>query len=109
MRAKQLTTTQRSAKLKLMHRENLKRRESAMADNFRKVESGDLIGQEEKGFCNVFVCVVADDDVFVLAKPKIQKIPKEEGVAIVGYSRENCKVYDNNAETMAKNRFEILD
>ena len=80
-----------------------------MADNFRRVESGDLIGQEEKGFCNVFVCVIADEDVFVLARPKIQKIPKEEGVMIVGYNRDNCKVYDNNAETMKKNRFEILD
>lgn len=80
-----------------------------MANDFRKVGTGDLVSKECGEYADVYVCVIADDDVFVLAKPKIQKIPKEEGVAIVGYSRENCKVYDNNAETMAKNRFEILD
>ena len=79
-----------------------------MAENFRKVKTGDLIGQEEKGFCNVFVCALAGEDIFVLAKPKIRKIPKEDGVEIVGYNRENCKVYDNNAETFNKYNFEVL-
>ena len=80
-----------------------------MAEDFRKVKTGDLIGQEEKGFCNVFVCALADEDIFVLARPKIRKIPKEDGVEIVGYNRENCKVYDNNTETFNKYGFEILD
>ena len=83
-----------------------------MAKDFRdtyKIKTGDLVGQESGDYCDVFVCVIADDDVFVLARPKIQKIPMEDGVEIVGYKRDNCKVYDNNAETMKKNHFEILD
>ena len=52
--------------------------------------------------------VIADDDVFVLARPQIRKIPMEDGVEIVGYKRENCKVYDNNVETFNKYNFEVL-
>ena len=78
-----------------------------MADNFRRVESGDLVSQEAGEFADVYVCVLADEDVFVLARPKIQL--RDDGVTIVGYKRDNCKVYDNNAETMKKNKFEILD
>lgn len=78
-----------------------------MADNFRKVSSGDLVSQESGECADVFVCVLADDEVFVLARPKIRL--KNDGVMIVGYKRDNCKVYDNNAETMKKNKFEILD
>ena len=78
-----------------------------MADNFRRVESGELVSQESGECADVYVCVIADEDVFVLARPKIKL--RDDGVAIVGYKRDNCKVYDNNAETMAKNRFEILD
>lgn len=78
-----------------------------MAENFRRVESGDLIAQEAGECADVYVCVLADEEVFVLARPKIQL--RDDGVTIVGYKRDNCKVYDNNAETMKKNHFEILD
>ena len=82
-----------------------------MAKNFQKslkIKTGDLVSQEVKDYYDVFVCVIADDDVFVLARPQIRKIPMEDGVEIVGYKRENCKVYDNNVETFNKYNFEVL-
>lgn len=77
-----------------------------MADNFRRVESGDLIAQEVGECADVYVCVLADEEVFVLARPKIQL--RDDGVTIVGYKRDNCKVYDNNHETLIKYNFEVL-
>ena len=82
-----------------------------MAENFQeslKIKTGDLVSQAVKDYYDVFVCVIANDDVFVLARPQIRKIPMEDGVEIVGYKRENCKVYDNNVETMNKYNFEVL-
>ena len=82
-----------------------------MAKDFRenyKVQTGDLVSQAVKDYYDVFVCVIANDDVFVLAKPQIRKIPMEDGVEIVGYKKENCKVYDNNYETLEKYNFEVL-
>ena len=82
-----------------------------MAENFQeslKIQTGDLVSQGVKDYYDVFVCVIADDDVFVLARPQIRKIPMEDGVEIVGYKRENCKVYDNNVETLNKYNFEVL-
>ena len=82
-----------------------------MAENFQeglKIKTGDLVSQGVKDYYDVFVCVIADDDVFVLARPQIRKIPMEDGVEIVGYKRENCKVYDNNVETLNKYNFEVL-
>lgn len=82
-----------------------------MAEDFQKslkVKTGDLVSQGVNDYADVFVCVIADDDVFVLARPKIHKIPMEDGVEIVGYKKDNCKVYDNNVETLNKYNFEVL-
>ncbi len=96
-----------------------------MAERYRKVVSGELVGQERGESCDVFVCVIADEDIFVLARPKIEVKQEEVAVPvgddgkfcmqikmvpdIIGYSRENCKVYDNNEETMKKHKFILLE
>lgn len=87
----------------------------AMAEKeFVKVKTDDLIGQIKPGSesADVFVCVLADNEKFVLARPRISIIKDEngeQGAEIVGFYRDNCKVYDNNSETLKKNYFEILE
>lgn len=91
-----------------------------MAERYRKVVSGELVGQERGESCDVFVCVIADEDIFVLARPEIrvkqEMVEEEDGGLymrmvpdIIGYKRENCKVYDNNEETMKKHKFILLE
>lgn len=75
---------------------------------FTKVQTDDIVLQVKPNsdYEEVFLCVIANEEIFVLAKPRF-KLLEDGGAEIVGYHKENCKIYENNAETMAKNHFEI--
>lgn len=75
---------------------------------FSRVKTGDIVVQAKKGqdFADVYSCVIADEDVFVLARPAIKLLP-DGGCEIVGYKKDNCKVYDNNQETLERNCFYV--
>lgn len=75
---------------------------------FVPVKTEDIVLRTKKGedVADVYVCAIANDEIFVLAKPRVNLLA-DGGVEIIGYYPENCKVYDNNAKTMGKHGFSI--
>jgi len=80
------------------------------AKDWRLVKTDDIILQEKPSndSADVFVCALANADLFVLAKTKIKILP-DGGAEIIGYSKENCKIYQNDYKTMEKNYFNFAE
>lgn len=80
------------------------------AKDWRLVKTDDIIIQEKPSndYADVFVCALANEEAFVLAKPKIKVLP-DGGAEIIGYSKENCKIYSNDFKTMEKNHFDFAE
>lgn len=85
------------------------------------VHKGDVVSKVySDDIAEVFLCVCADEEVFVLGKAKFKAVPSVEGGEIdmkdhstfdyelCGCSWENLKAYKNDEETLNKNKFDVL-
>ena len=85
------------------------------------VHKGDLVSKEySEQIAEVFVCVSADEELFVLGKAKFKVVPVDKNVAmdmkdhntydyeVCGCSWENLKAYKNDEETLNKNKMYVL-
>lgn len=85
------------------------------------VHKGDVVSKVyNEDIAEVFVCVIADEELFILGKAKFKAVPSRDGVVIdmkdhstfdyeiCGCSWENLKAYKNDEETLNKNKFDVL-
>lgn len=72
------------------------------------VKKGDLIGKTYKGkdYMDIFECVCADEEVFVIGKSKFQKVGEDYQVSGVSY--ENLKAFENTENSLVSNNLVIL-
>lgn len=86
------------------------------------VKKGDLLEKEVSGkdYAEVFTCLCADDEVFVIGRTKFKPV-KRYGVddngeqysyieyEVCGVSYENLRAFENSEKSLAKNGFVILE
>lgn len=81
------------------------------------VKKGDLLEKSVDGrsYADVFECVCADDEVFVVGRAKFQRVVgTENGISFVNYevcgvSYENLRAFPNTDESVEKNGFTVLE
>lgn len=77
------------------------------------VKKGDLLEKSVDGrsYADVFECVCADDEVFVVGRAKFQRVQGEDyiGYEVCGVSYENLRAFPNTDESVEKNGFTILE
>ena len=73
------------------------------------VKKGDIITKEGFPYKETFVCVCADDEVFVIGRAKFQRVETENSVGyeVCGYSSENLRAFPNTDESLTKNYMSI--
>ena len=72
------------------------------------VKKGDLIGKlcKERDCIDVFQCVCADDNVFVIGRAKFQQVG--DAYEVCGVSYENLRAFDNTEKALSANNLVIL-
>lgn len=83
------------------------------------VKKGDIITKKSIPYDETYVCVCADEEVFVLGKAKFQRAYKEVqvdnserplcsfGYEVCGYSSENLRAFPNTEESLSKNNMTV--
>ena len=80
------------------------------------VEKGDLIQKDIDGrnYADVFMCVCADAEVFVIGRAKFKRVDRtENGVCsieyeVCGVSYENLRAFPNTEEALKDNNLTLL-
>ena len=72
------------------------------------VKKGDLVGKLSKGrnYADVFECVCADKEVFVIGRAKFKKAG--EGYEVCGVSYENLRAFENTEKALTENNLVLL-
>ena len=76
------------------------------------VKKGDLLEKSvDDRYADVYMCVCADDEVFVIGRAKFKRVETENSVdyEVCGVSYENLRAFPNTQESLAQNKFEILE
>lgn len=76
------------------------------------VLKGDLLEKSMDGrdYADVFMCVSADDELFVVGRAKFRKVTTDNSIdyEVCGCSWENLRAFKNDKDTLAKNGFAII-
>ena len=81
------------------------------------VKKGDLLEKNVDGrdYSDVYMCVCADEEVFVIGRAKFKKVFKSTENScsveyeVCGASYENLRAFENSEKSLAKNGFVILE
>lgn len=76
------------------------------------VKKGDLIQKDIDGrnYADVFECVCADDEVFVIGRAKFKRVTTENSIdyQVCGVSYENLRAFPNTEKALIENKLTIL-
>lgn len=74
------------------------------------VEKGDLIQKniDGKDYAEVFMCVCADEEVFVIGKAKFKRIEGTDDYEVCGASYENLRAFKNTEKALIDNNLTLL-
>lgn len=81
------------------------------------VKKGDLLERNIDGrdYADVFMCVCADEDVFVIGRAKFKKVFKNTENScsveyeVCGASYENLRAFENTEKALLDNKLTLLD
>lgn len=73
------------------------------------VKKGDLIGKVCKGkdYADVFECVCADEEVFVIGRAKFKQVG--DSYEVCGVSYENLRAFENTEKALTENNLIHLE
>ena len=74
------------------------------------VKKGDLIQKniEGKDYAEVFECICADDEVFVIGRSKFRRIEGTNDYEVCGVSYENLRAFPNTEKALMDNNLIVL-
>ena len=73
------------------------------------VKKGDMIGKLVKGkdYADIFECVCADDEVFVIGRSKFKQVG--DSYEVCGVSYENLRAFENTEKALTENNLILLE
>lgn len=73
------------------------------------VKKGDLIGKlhKNKDYADIFQCVCADNEVFVIGRAKFRQVG--EVYEVCGVSYENLRAFENTDKALTENNLILLE
>ena len=73
------------------------------------VKKGDLIGKTHKGkeYADIFECVCADEEVFVIGRAKFKQVG--DNYEVCGVSYENLRAFENTEEALTENNLFLME
>ena len=73
------------------------------------VKKGDLIGKCPKGkdYADIFQCVCADDEVFVIGRAKFKQAG--DSYEVCGVSYENLRAFENTEKALTENNLILME
>lgn len=76
------------------------------------VEKGDLIQKniDGKDYAEVFMCVCADEEVFVIGRAKFKSVKTNNSIEyeVCGVSYENLRAFPNTEKALIDNNLTVL-